>query len=99
MPRPATATRPRPRPDAQRSCVLERQPMTNARASILVVEDDEAMRDLLAEELGDAGFAVDSAGGAASGLELARVQRFDLVITDLRMPEMDGFDLIRGVTS
>jgi DNA-binding NtrC family response regulator len=66
-------------------------------ASILVVEDDEAMRDLLSEELGDAGFEVEAAGTATAGLELLRHARFDLVITDLRMPEMDGFDLIRGV--
>ncbi len=66
-------------------------------ASILVVEDDEAMRDLLSEELEDAGFEVAAAGGAAAGLEVARAGKFDLVITDLRMPEMDGFDLIRGV--
>jgi CheY-like chemotaxis protein len=68
-----------------------------ARASILVVEDDEAMRAVLAEELGDAGYLVRAAAGAAEGLELAKGERFDLVITDLRMPEMDGFDLIRGV--
>ena len=68
-------------------------------ASILVVEDDEAMRDLLAEELEDAGFDVEAAGGASSGLERARARRFDLIITDLRMPEMDGFDLIRGVVA
>src|SRR5579859_7511421 len=66
-------------------------------ASILVVEDDSAMRDLLSEELGDAGFDVKAAGSAAAGLEAARADRFDLIITDLRMPEMDGFDLIRGV--
>jgi two-component system response regulator HydG len=66
-------------------------------ASILIVEDDAAMRDLLSEELGDAGFEVAAAGNAAAGLEIARVNRFDLIITDLRMPEMDGFDLIRGV--
>ncbi|MGE3546112.1 MAG: sigma-54-dependent transcriptional regulator, partial [Kofleriaceae bacterium] len=59
--------------------------------------DDEPMRDLLSEELGDAGFEVEATGGASSGLELARSRRFDLIITDLRMPEMDGFDLIRGV--
>ena len=68
-------------------------------ASILIVEDDAAMRDLLSEELGDAGYDVKAAGGAATGLELARAERFDLVITDLRMPEMDGFDLIRGITA
>ena len=55
------------------------------------------MRDLLAEELGDAGYTVQSASNAAAGLELARGDHFDLIITDLRMPEMDGFDLIRGV--
>ena len=65
--------------------------------SILVVEDDAAMRDLLTEELGDAGYTVQAASGASIGLELARAGKFDLIITDLRMPEMDGFDLIRGV--
>ena len=85
---------------ARRAEVLEPGPMSPERqAAILVVEDDEAMRDLLAEELADAGYDVDAAGGAAAGLELARVQKFDLVVTDLRMPEMDGFDLIRGMTA
>ncbi len=80
------------------TAVLEPRSMPTERtASILVVEDDEAMRDLLSEELEDAGFEVAAAGGAAAGLEVARSGRFDLVITDLRMPEMDGFDLIRGV--
>ena len=71
--------------------------MAKRNASILVVEDDAAMRDLLTEELGDAGFEVEAAAGASAGLEAARANRFDLIITDLRMPEMDGFDLIRGV--
>ncbi|HSD90014.1 MAG TPA: sigma-54 dependent transcriptional regulator [Kofleriaceae bacterium] len=66
-------------------------------ASILVVEDDAAMRELLTEELSDSGFTVQAAGSAAGGLEVARSSKFDLVVTDLRMPEMDGFDLIRGV--
>ncbi len=73
--------------------------MADRSASILVVEDDAAMRELLTEELSDAGFTVQSAGSAAVGLEIARSARFDLVVTDLRMPEMDGFDLIRGVTA
>ena len=55
------------------------------------------MRELLAEELGDAGYVVRSAPNASLGLDLARAETVDLVITDLRMPEMDGFDLIRGV--
>jgi DNA-binding NtrC family response regulator len=71
--------------------------VTDRAASILIVEDDAAMRDLLSEELGDAGYEVKAAAGASPGLEMARAERFDLIITDLRMPEMDGFDLIRGV--
>src|SRR5438874_7607784 len=77
--------------------LLQTSAMSERSGSILVVEDDPAMRDLLTEELEDAGFTVQAAGGAQGGLELARLERFDLIITDLRMPEMDGFDLIRGV--
>src|SRR6188768_4579862 len=51
-------------------------------ASILVVEDDAAMRELLTEELSDAGFTVHSAASATTGLEIARSAKFDLVVTD-----------------
>jgi DNA-binding NtrC family response regulator len=71
--------------------------VTQRAGTILVVEDDDAMRELLAEELGDVGYVVRSAPSASLGLELARAEPVELVITDLRMPEMDGFDLIRGV--
>ena len=66
---------------------------------LLVVEDDDAMRELVVEELTDAGYTVRSAPNATLGLEMARVERFDVVITDLRMPEMDGFDLVRGIAA
>jgi DNA-binding NtrC family response regulator len=69
----------------------------STRGTLLVVEDDDAMRELLAEELGDAGYTVRSAPSASIGIELARAEPADVVVTDLRMPEMDGFDLIRGV--
>ncbi len=68
-------------------------------ATILLVEDDDAMRDLLAEELGDAGYIVRSAPGGQIGLELARAEPVDLIITDLRMPDLDGFDLIRDAAA
>lgn len=57
------------------------------------------MRELLGEELADAGLSVRVAGLAAQGLDLARAEAFDVVVTDLRMPEMDGFDLIRGLAA
>jgi two-component system, NtrC family, response regulator AtoC len=64
---------------------------------LLVVEDDDAMRDLLVEELGEAGFEVVAARGGRDGIDRVRRERIDLVITDLRMPDLDGFDLIRDV--
>ncbi|HUQ08005.1 MAG TPA: sigma-54 dependent transcriptional regulator [Kofleriaceae bacterium] len=71
--------------------------MVESPATILVVEDDDAMRELLAEELSDAGYRVRAAAGGAQGLEQARGEKMDLIITDLRMPDLDGFDLIRDV--
>jgi DNA-binding NtrC family response regulator len=68
-------------------------------ATILVVEDDDAMRDLLAEELRDAGHRVLSAPGGSLGLDVARAEPVDLVVTDLRMPDLDGFDLIRDLSA
>ncbi len=73
--------------------------MIDGVASILVVEDDDAMRDLLTEELRDAGHRVFSAPGGSLGLDVARAEPVDLVITDLRMPDLDGFDLIRDLTA
>src|SRR5688500_18328624 len=66
---------------------------------VLVVEDDDAMRDLLVEEMAEAGFDVTPAHNGREGVERVRSAPFDLVITDLRMPEVDGFDLIRDVTA
>jgi DNA-binding NtrC family response regulator len=72
--------------------VVEQSP-----ATVLVVEDDDAMRELLVEELSDGGYRVRAASGGAQGLELARSEKADLIITDLRMPDIDGFDLIRDI--
>jgi DNA-binding NtrC family response regulator len=68
-------------------------------ATVLVVEDDDAMRELLVEELSDAGYRVLAAAGGGAGLDLVRREAVDLVITDLRMPDLDGFDLIRDIVA
>jgi len=66
-------------------------------STVLVVEDDRAMRELMVEELMEAGYRVIDAEGGRSGLRTAREEPVDLVITDLRMPDLDGFDLIRDI--
>jgi DNA-binding response OmpR family regulator len=49
--------------------------MADCPATVLVVEDDDAMRELLTEELSDAGYRVRAASGGAAGLEAARSSR------------------------
>ena len=64
---------------------------------LLVVDDNLENRILVEDMLGPLGFEVVSSPGAAHGLALALAQPFAAVITDLVMPEMDGFELIRAL--
>ncbi len=64
---------------------------------MLVVEDDQAMRELLAESLIDDGFSVETAGDGRTGITRVREGGIDLVISDVRMPDVDGLDLLREV--
>jgi CheY-like chemotaxis protein len=61
-----------------------------ARHRILVVDDEENLRDVLVEVLKRDGHEVQSAGDGIEGLRLTRDSRYDLVITDLRMPDLEG---------
>lgn len=64
---------------------------------ILLVDDDELMRQSLTLLLGHEGFRVKAAAGGTQALEMAREQAYDLVISDVRMPGMDGFAVVRGL--
>jgi two-component system, NtrC family, response regulator HydG len=66
-------------------------------ARILVVDDHAEMARLLAEQLGDAGYVVELAGGGREALRRVRQELPDLVVTDLRMQDVDGFDVLEGV--
>jgi len=66
-------------------------------ASILLIDDDDDLRMITAEILRSAGYKVDTAGDAKSGLALYRAGLHDLIITDIVMPEMDGLKLIDGL--
>lgn len=66
-------------------------------AKILVVDDDRNMRELLALHLGSAGYLVNTAeDGIAGGYAVLR-ERPDLIITDVNMPHMDGFEFIAAL--
>jgi DNA-binding NtrC family response regulator len=64
-------------------------------ARILVVDDESSILLLLKEALSQWGYDVVCANTAAEALAVARAQMFDAVITDIRMPDMSGLDLLR----
>jgi excisionase family DNA binding protein len=65
------------------------------RPRILVVDDEQAVRDLLAKTLTMADYDVDAAPDGASAIDRLRAVEYDLLITDLKMPGMDGLSVIR----
>jgi signal transduction histidine kinase/DNA-binding response OmpR family regulator len=67
------------------------------RLQVLVVDDDEANREWLARALEPAGFDVLSASSGKRGIALARSRKPDLVLLDLMMPEVNGFDVVEAL--
>ncbi|MEW5923979.1 MAG: sigma-54 dependent transcriptional regulator [Candidatus Zixiibacteriota bacterium] len=67
--------------------------------SILVIDDKESMRTMLSNVLTEEGYQVDAASGGKEGLDLARVKGYDLAITDMKMPDVDGLEVLNGLKS
>src|SRR6185369_8636997 len=67
------------------------------RMKILIVEDDANSRTYLERALNSQGYSVESAANGVAGLEQANRSRPDLIISDILMPDMDGFELCRRV--
>ena len=65
------------------------------RARILVVDDEETIRELLSKTLALADYEVDVAPDGRTGIDRMRIIPYDLLITDLRMPGVDGLTVIR----
>ena len=65
------------------------------RDKILIVDDDRSIRELLEILLKNEGLTVTSAAGAEEGLAQAKATEFDVVISDLKMPNMSGIDFLR----
>ena len=66
-------------------------------AKILVVDDERSILVLLKEALGQWGYQVTTAASAAEALGILKSELFDALITDIRMPDMSGLELLREV--
>jgi two-component system phosphate regulon response regulator PhoB len=66
-------------------------------ATILVIEDERDILDIVAYNLGRAGFEVLTAEDGLAGLDLARQRRPDLIVLDLMLPGLDGKDVCRRI--
>ena len=98
--------RPRPRRRRRRAQRPRRRHHVHADASgdrpmpdtrVLVVDDERSMRELLAITLRQAGYDVTLADGGDAAIERCATDRFDLVVTDLRMRDTDGMAVLRAV--
>lgn len=64
---------------------------------VLVIDDDELIRDMLTDSLELSGYEVQTASDGVKGVECARQMVPDLVVLDVQMPELDGFEVLRSL--
>jgi len=84
----------KPFDQAQLSRILAPHSRGGEPGRVLVVEDDEPTREVMSRNLQKAGWSVDEAGHGAAGLERVEALRPDLILLDLMMPVMDGFEFV-----
>jgi signal transduction histidine kinase len=83
---------------AQPDVTADAQPQaTEGASTVLVIDDDPAVRDLLQRFLGKEGFRVVSASGGQEGLRLARELRPNAITLDVIMPHMDGWKVLSAL--
>lgn len=62
---------------------------------ILTADDSLSIRQMVSHTLKDAGYEVDTANDGADALHKAKQQRYDVIISDVNMPNVDGLELVR----
>lgn len=65
--------------------------------SILVVDDEDALRTVLSSELESEGYVVAAAGDGDEAISVLQGKAFDLVLLDIKMPRVDGFEVLRFI--
>ena len=66
-------------------------------AKLLIIDDERGIRNTLREILADEGHTVDVAENGKQGLEMAQNKAYDLIYSDIKMPEMDGLELLAAI--
>ncbi|HEY4643691.1 MAG TPA: response regulator [Bacteroidota bacterium] len=66
---------------------------------ILVVDDEDALRTVLSSELVGEGYDVETAGDGDEAIKVVQTKPFDLVLLDIKMPKVDGFEVLRFLKS
>jgi DNA-binding NtrC family response regulator len=67
------------------------------KSRVLVVDDEEALRYLLSTELAAEGYDVETAGDGDEAIEAIRQKDYDVVLLDIKMPRVDGFEVLRFI--
>ena len=81
----------------RKSAALDAKTELMRRGRLLIVEDSESSRAMIGEHLREELFEYDEAENGAVGVEKAREIRFDLILMDIHMPMMDGYEAIRRI--
>ena len=71
--------------------------MAEAQKRILIVDDDDEIRELLEFDIASSGYFVDSAKDGMEGLNKALNNTYDLILLDVMMPKMNGFDVCKNI--
>ena len=66
-------------------------------AKLLIIDDERGIRNTLREILADEGHEVEVAENGKQGLEMAQTKAFDLIFSDIKMPEMDGIEVLKAL--
>ena len=71
--------------------------MYNSENTVLIIDDDGLGREMLSRRLERAGYLTSTASDGRKGLEMLAVEHYDLVLLDLMMPGMDGFQVLEAM--
>lgn len=84
------------------TCVFQKKAVSlhaklNFMAKLLVIDDERSIRNTLKEILADEGHEVDTAENGQQGLEMAQKTAYDLIYSDIKMPGMDGMEVLKAL--